>query len=364
MQDGIVAPEKEEAEPEKVYLGGMGQALESYSLIEEELKFGDEGYVLKDGDEGYVNPDELKFGDEGYILKKGDEGYVAPAVDYLTFEKEALVTEVNKFESLANEREQTILELQKNGGEAETANAEEIALLKSLSEDFVGNYSKAKEKYGLPSIDTLHTLMSEGNVDDKVKHWQDNELVKVIETKHNMEEGEFEYDSNEASKANTPSYNWDRMTSDKRNELVGSLRETQSAESERLRKVEGQQKEDITWLADTYFDKSEDVARDKVKAMDDIVSSIAQGQTTPDKHPFAFRNLVRGVFFDDLSKSMVDKAVEDIVAQFAEKQMYLPGKELPTNVTDVKPAPSKPVEIDEKVRKNSPMMSSIYNATK
>ena len=179
-----------------------------------------------------------------------------------------------------------------------------------------------------------------------------------------MEEGEFEYDSNDASKANTPSYLWDRLTTDKRNELVGSLRETQSAETERLRKVEGQQREDITWLADTYFDKSEDVVREKVKSMDDIVTSIAQGQSTSDKHPFAMRNLVRGVFFDDLSKAMVDKAVQDIVAQFAEKQMYLPGKELPTNVTDVKGAPVKPVEIDEKVRKNSPMMSSIYSATK
>jgi hypothetical protein len=353
------------------YLGGMGAAIESYAL-----KPGDEGYVAKEGEEGYVPPtEELKFGDEGYVLKEGDEGYVAPepeleVIDYATFEKEDLVTKatefenkIKEFEQVVSEREKTISELEEAKGAGAGANDEELALIRSLSEDFVGNYDKAKEKFGLPSIETLKELVSEGNIDDKVKHWQDTELTKAIEQKHGLEEGEYEYDSNEASKAGTASYDWDTMSADKRAELVGSLRERQSAEAGRLRAVEKQQAEDITWLAETYYENKPELVDEKVTAMNNIVTSIAQGQETAEKHPFAIRNLVRGVFFDELTTSMVDKAVNELVQQFAEHNMYLPSKELPTNVTEIKgaPTPTPELEVDKEKMKISPMLSSIYN---
>lgn len=357
MQDGIV--EKEGAEEGKVFFGGMGGTLDSYLA-----QPGDEDYVPKEGEEGYVAPVELKFGDEGYILKEGDDGYKVEPIDYTGFEKEDLITEVNKFETLANERELSITQLQSDLDAKPSG--DDDALVQSLSEDFLGNYDKVKEKYKLPALSTIKELVSEeSNIDDKVKAWQESELTKAIEQKHSLEEGEFEYDSNEASKAGTPSYDWDTQTTDKRGELFSVVKERQDADASRLRAVNTQQKEDIKWLAETYYE-TEDVVQEKLTAMNEEVNNIAKGESTPEKHPFAVRNLLRGFHFDELVQVAVDKAVEDLTVQFAEHNMHLPSKELPTDVTKIKakPAVRKDLEIPEKLRKVSPMMASIYNVAK
>jgi len=336
MQDGTV-------EVKKVY-GGMGAAIEA---------LGADPNVVEE----VTPPEPVVIEPELKVIDKQDN-----VLDYNTLEKDVLITKIKDFEKLTSDREKTILELQK-GKDDGSASSEDEILLKALSEDFIGNYDKAKERFKLPSISTLKELISEGNIDDKIKHWQDNELVKSIERKHRLEAGEFEYDSNEASKAGTPSYDWDTMTSDKRSELVGSLRERQSAEARRLRTVTEQQTKDMDWLAETYFDNKPEAVQEKVKAMNTIVDEIAQGLTTPDKHPLAIRNLVRGVHFDELAKGMVDKAINDLIQQFAEHQMYLPGKELPTDVTKISGAPPEiKLEIDENKRKVSPMLNSIYNS--
>lgn len=362
MQDGIVV-EKVEAEKGKLYMGGMGDVIDSYMA-----QPGDEDYVPKEGEEGYVPPVELKFGDEGYVLKEGDEGYVVPEpepIDYTTFEKDDLVVKVKEFETLVSKRDSSITQLQSDL-DAKPSVGEDDALVKSLSEDFIGNYDKVKEKYNLPALSTIRDLVSEEvGIDDKVKLWQESELIKTIEQKHSLEEGEFEYDSNEASKAGTPSYDWDTQTSDKRGELVSVVKERQGAESSRLRAVETQQKKDLKWLADTYYE-SEDAVQVKLTDMNDEVTKISKGESSTEKHPFAIRNLMRGFYFDELVQSAVDKAVEDLTVQFAEHNMHLPSKELPTDVTKIKSPPpvKKNLDISERVREVSPMMASIFNSAK
>jgi len=81
--DDFYANEENQGLNNELKIGDEGYVLKEgdpgFEAPANELKFGDEGYVLKEGDEGYVAPDqELKFGDEGYVLKEGDEGYVPP----------------------------------------------------------------------------------------------------------------------------------------------------------------------------------------------------------------------------------------------------------------------------------------------
>ena len=345
-------PEKITEPEEKVFMGGMGMAINQY--LEEETP--DEEIVA----------DELKFGDEGYVLKEGDEGYIVPEpdpIDYTTFEKDDLVNKVIEFEKLASEREQSISQLKTDLEAKPGDTVSDDELVKSLSEDFLGNYSKVQEKYELPSLSTLRELVSEGGtIDDKIKSWQEKELVKSIEQKHSLEEGEFEYDSNEASKAGTPSYDWDTQTQDKRGEMVSLVKERQGAERSRLRAVEDQQKTDLKWLAENYYG-TEDVTQQKLTEMNEGVNKISKGEETADKHPFAIRNLMRGYFFDELMQSAIDKAVEELTTQFAEHNMHLPSKELPTDVSKVKnPRPDsvKELDIPEAKRKVSPMLNLIY----
>lgn len=81
--DDFYANEENPALDNELKIGDEGYVLKEgdpgFEAPATELKFGDEGYVLKEGDEGYEAPtEELKLGDEGYILKEGDPGYVPP----------------------------------------------------------------------------------------------------------------------------------------------------------------------------------------------------------------------------------------------------------------------------------------------
>ena len=122
MQDGTV-------EVKKVY-GGMGAAIEA---------LGADPNVVEE----VTPPEPVVIEPELKVIDKQDN-----VLDYNTLEKDVLITKIKDFEKLTSDREKTILELQK-GKDDGSASSEDEILLKALSEDFIGNYDKAKERFKL-----------------------------------------------------------------------------------------------------------------------------------------------------------------------------------------------------------------------
>lgn len=278
-------------------------------------------------------------------------------------EQPALIDEVKKNQRLVTERNKEIetlktkiAELEKTGSDSDAQKA-----LKLLNEDFVGNYDKVRKQFGLPSIDLVAAQINSGGIVARLKQYQDNVLRKQIEQKYNLSEGEFEYDPKEASEAGTPSFDWDFYSDQKKEELLREQTRLKNIEAERLQKVEKQQKEDIKWYADKYFDGNEEEVNKLINEMNEITTKVAKGEEEGTKHPFALRNLLRGFYHDKLVEEAVNKAVENLQQEYAKHNMYLPGGEhTPTDLTKIKRKPDKNGSpISDEAAQRSPMLRSL-----
>lgn len=285
--------------------------------------------------------------------------------DYTKFTPEQLIKELNSKTEALTSKDTEISSFQKQIEDQKATNVAETDF-GNLKKDFVGNYEAARKKYGLPALDTIKDMLSEGDPNESLKKWQGSTLQKAIEDKHDMLEGEFEYDASEASKVGTPSYDWDEMTNNKKAEVFGVYKTRQDADQANLETIKVQQAADIKWLGETIFE-SEEVATQKVQDMQGRVDKIVAGELDTTEHPFAIRNLVRGVYHEEIKAAAVKKATDGLIEQFAKHQMYLPGKPMPTDASAV----STPAEIKSsadvftKDEQNfSPMYRSMNLATK
>lgn len=278
-----------------------------------------------------------------------------------------LIQELKKNQQFVSERDTRLAEaenklkefeekIKQQGGDPELAK-----FIEELSQDFAGAYEKYKGKYKLPDPAIVVKQFNGGSIASRVKQYQDTVLRAKIEKEFGLAEGEFEYDANEAGKADTPSFAWNEATDTKKRELYSEMNSKKAREDQTIAKIETQQNEDKKWIADTYF------GGDKIKVdtisetMNNVVREIAEGKASPEKHPFSMRNIIRGFEFDSLQKSAVETAIKDTVEQFAKLGMYLPGNELPVDLSKVgQSASKKPVELASiNAMKISPMLQNM-----
>lgn len=284
-------------------------------------------------------------------------------------EKPALIDEFKKSQRLVADRENEITSLKAKVIESEgtveelkkSSKSEADSVLEEMKVDFLGTYNKYAKKYNLPPLDMIAQQLSGGDTEDRIRQYQDTHLRSYIEKKYNLQEGEFEYDPKEAAIAKTPSAEWDLLTAKKRQELSEESSNIQKVERERLTKVEEQQRNDLKWLTDTYYDGDSKKAEEAIKEMDGAVAKISKGEEPYEKHPFAMRNLVRGFYFEQLRDEAVQAAVDNLTAEFAKHKMYLPGKDSPTDISNISSNNSNtiPLHLQKDIIQHSPMLQNI-----
>lgn len=229
--------------------------------------------------------------------------------------------------------------------------------VEGLRTDALGTYKRYQKDFDLPEPEFLEKQVSSGgSVESRLQQWQDAELVPSIEKKFKLESGTFTYDSNEAFKVGTPSYEYRKQTADKEQVLNNEYQSTQTRQETILQKVTEQNNTDLKFLRETYFPNTEfevkneknevDVEQTNKKAneafvstltrLDEIQSKIKQGEFDASSNPFALKNIYRGIFFDELVVKAVDKAINDLNVQYNAKGLYLGEKPKPTDLTRLK----------------------------
>ena len=282
----------------------------------------------------------------------------------------SLTNDMKKNQRLVSEREKTINELKNTKPEERYAKMEEF--MSGMKQDALGTYKRFQKDFDLPDIEFLEKQVSSGgDIQSRLEQWQESDLLPKIEKKFKIESGTFVYDPSEAYKAGTPSYEY-RVQTDKQERAWSSEYETtQTKQQEILGKIKQQNDADLLFVKETYFPESEFESKEKAEEafvtalnkLDEIQSRNQKGEFDPLANPFAFRNIFRGVMFDELVAKTVDKAVNDLHSQYNAKGLYLPGSEQPTNVTTVKGVAPATSASDEQKRKFSPMHRSIRYST-
>ena len=131
------------------------------------------------------------------------------------------------FQRLADSRNEELKKL-KDAPQISDEDAKEF--IEGLQKDFKGTYTRFKDKYKLPEIDSAVNQVANGGVSERLEQWQDTVLVKELESQFKLGEGKFFYDSNDAYKPNTPSYEFRIRTERKERDL---LQENEAAERSR-----------------------------------------------------------------------------------------------------------------------------------
>lgn len=224
-----------------------------------------------------------------------------------------------------------------------------------LKEDFLGTYEHYKDELGLPDINTVtQQLRTGGDLQSRVAHFQENELIPQIEKKYGLEEGTFIYDASEAydAKKKTPSYEYRIATEAKEKELKNEVADMDVRQKDAFNKIISARDEQLKKIRDTYFsvkvndDKEKETDEYKTKAaeaeaaftaklaqLDSMSEKMKAGDFSPESNPFAIWNLFRGVFFDDILKKEISDAVNSVHQAYQKRGMFLKGKELPTDAS-------------------------------
>ena len=84
--------------------------------------------------------------------------------------------------------------------------------------------------------------------------------------------------------------------------------------------------------------------QERLEGLDGMYAKMKAGDTSPQGNPFAIRNIFRGVYFDELSKEIVEKTVRDIHSKYNKRGLYLPKEEMPKSVSEL---PGKPIDSGE-----------------
>lgn len=241
--------------------------------------------------------------------------------------------DIKKQQRLVSARE---MELQN----AKKAPLEYTEFIEGLKKDFKGTYENYKDKFGLPDTDFVTKQVTGQSVSERLSEWQDKELVPLLTKRFKLEEDEFAYDSSDAYKANTPSYEYRVQTEKKERELSSEYETLMSKQKEQLETIAKRKDEALQYLQDNYFAGNNEEFTAYLEKLDGMSDKMKEGNFNADANPFDIVNIFRGVFFDDL----VNKKVKEITGQlhkaYNEKGMYLPSVDTPLDVTSVKSSTS------------------------
>lgn len=340
-------------------------------LIFEKLTEEDTSKFNKLLEKDKLNEEELKefdFSDEEItkIKDKYSDKFKVVSNDFDTnleeMQKEDLIKEIKKNQRLVSERNQKIKDLENNASKPTVTDEKLRAFINDIKSDLKGGWKKHAKDFDLPDLSLIQASNSNGNLEDRLYQWQQSELRSEIEKEFDLEKGEFEVVKEDLYEPRTPSYRWRTKTEAKEKELNREIENQVSVERQRLAKIQQQQADEIKWFAENYTDKDITKAQAVVQQMNEVPQKIAKGELTPDKHPFALKNLLLGFKHDELVTKAVNDAVAKITKQFNDKGVYLESnKELPTDITNVKAPKSgkSKVSFDKSNLEKSPMLRNL-----
>jgi hypothetical protein len=297
MPEEVVVKEQEnqqESAPVK-NRGYLGAMLDSYT------KKPDAEPEVKDEEP----KDEEKSDDKSNVKKEEPEAK-EPTVDELKTEKQNLLNEIEK--------------LKKNAPEGMDDD-----FISDLKENVLDAFDKHGEKYGLPDVESVMSeVQKRATVQAEITNWQQDELVKEIEKKHDIEEGTFVFDPSEAWSKGTPSCEFREKTEKKEREINTRQERYQKEREKQLSLVAEQQGKDKDYIKETFYGEDEETFNAKMEEFNSLGEKMAEGDIG--KNPFAVRNIFRGVYFDELAQTMVDKAVAKVHKQYEAQGMTLPDR--------------------------------------
>ena len=179
-----------------------------------------------------------------------------------------------------------------------------------------------------------------------VLKWQENVLMPELQRKFpNVVDENWTPDSLEAMRPGTPSYEFQRATYAKQNELEqrheSAARQRQQSEqiNKEMEKVAVENNlRDRDYLLND-FGLSQEQLVNYAKRYDELVEKSAN-DPYPEWHPNRIRNIIKSVFFDEIMESKVQKAVAEAVGkvhnEYRLKGLSLPKGDVPVDITSIK----------------------------
>ena len=261
--------------------------------------------------------------------------------------------DVKKNQRLVAVREKEINEL-KNKSNAPEDVQKMREFISSLKKDAYGTYKQYQKDFDLPDIEFFEKQMnSGGGIEDRLVQWQESDLIPTIEKKFKLESNTFVYDANEAFKAGTPSYEFRIQTEKREKEMSSEYDTIQTRQRTILSKVQQQNDADLKYLRETFYPNSEfvvegdttgELARQKadeafgqsLAELDEIQKQIREGEFDPTLNPFALRNIWRGINYDKLLSTAIERVERNLHAQYNAKGLYLAKEDMPTDISKVK----------------------------
>jgi|GEM_PF-6665331 len=252
--------------------------------------------------------------------------------------------DMKKNQRLVGEREQELNKL-KNVLPVDERLKKYEEFIDGLKKDSAGTYKRFQREFDLPDIDYLASqTQDETSVEGKLKQYQEQELIPNIENKFGLPAGGFIYDPSEAYTAGTASYDYRVNTANQENKLFSEYENIKKSQEDILKRVKDQTDKDLVFLKETYFPNSNYGDADEankaftgyLNELDEVQKQIKTGQFESEKNPFSLRNVFKGFHFDNLLKKAIEKEVAAIHAEYNSKGLYLPNKEMPTNINNVK----------------------------
>lgn len=183
-------------------------------------------------------------------------------------------------------------------------------------------------------------------ITSSVLKWQESVLLPELQKKYpNVVDENWTPDSIEAMRPGTPSYEFQRATYAKQNELEQrrDMALQQRQQSEKISKemeqlvIENNMKDRNYLLND--FGMTEDQLKTYAQRYDEMVAKSAN-DPYPDWHPNRTKNIIKSVFFDEIMEAKVQKAVAEAVGkvhnEYRMKGMSIPKGDIPVDITSVK----------------------------
>ena len=264
--------------------------------------------------------------------------------------QDELIDDVKKWMSIAEKRK---VDLERSPSDSTPPDEKYTKFIDALKTDFFGGYNDYYDQFDLPSPQYLREQLStDGDIETRMRQWQEQELIPSIEKKFKLEDGTFVPDPTELYKKGTPTEMFIRMTQNKENEFDSQFAHKQAEKQKIIQDIQKQRDEDLKYIKENYYESDEDY-QNKINEFDSIPDKIAKGELKQDMNPFAIRNIFRGIYFDELAEAKAKKAIENIHKQYNELGLYLPNEDkgTPTDATQPKGFP--------RVQKGSPKKSSF-----
>lgn len=361
----IVVDGKVEETSTKIERGSMGRFVDN--LMKDAEKGGIKIIGQKeDGSNGKERPAESAKEKLDYsIFKNIDDEDYKRIDDYLKTTKIENPTirhklasdldDIKKNQRLVSERSRRIEELEKSGIKEVEVDKKYGELINGLKSDFFGTYEKVQKEHKLPDITTIAKQITTGDtLQARVAQYQKDVLAPDIEKRHNLPEGTFVFDATEAWQSGTPSYDFRTKTADKENELRSSWQNKEKEVANSASEMIKIRNEQIKELKDSYFPvtmqddgsdayKQEVIEKDKrytdmLAKLDAVYNSMKEGKAlSTSENPFIFKNVFRGLFYDDLSKIDIQRAIQKVHDEYAKYGLRLPrNASFPDDVTRMK----------------------------